>query len=276
MEINSKSIKEYILSKDIDLVGIASADNLILAKPPRPATSIMPTAKSVIVMGVAHSLGAVYADDIKIWTRNKMQNSRILDEVAEKVSRILEREGFLTTPISADKPVEIHKVDPITGKKLKQIKTISQFSLKHAAVSAGMGQLAKSNLLLTEEFGPHQRLCAIITEAPLEPDPRKRWNLCIEGCKRCENACPVGALKGGRYNVDPCFGYWGYGMKFPKSRRGLKMLKLLIHNNKYRAAFTEMSQVYITDVDYCINCMKVCPIGTKWEKIRPNKMKIFK
>ncbi len=51
----------------------------------------MPTAKSVIVMAVAHSLGSVYAPDIMLWTRSKMQTSRLLDETAEKIGRRLER-----------------------------------------------------------------------------------------------------------------------------------------------------------------------------------------
>ncbi|MCD6584167.1 MAG: hypothetical protein J7K96_00220, partial [Desulfobacteraceae bacterium] len=176
MAINSDLIKKKIMDAGVDLVGIADAQNLILAYPPRPATDLMPTAKSVIVMAVAHSLGSVYSPDIMLWTRSKMQTSRLLDETAEKIGRMLEREGFLTLPISADKPVEIHKNDPKTGKKFRQTKTVGFLSFKHAAVSCGMGEIGKNNLLLTPEFGPHQRLCAIVTEAKLEPDDRREFN----------------------------------------------------------------------------------------------------
>jgi len=61
--VNSAAIKELIKADGIDLVGIADAKNLIIAYPPRPATDLMPTAKSVIVMAVAHSLGSVYSPD---------------------------------------------------------------------------------------------------------------------------------------------------------------------------------------------------------------------
>ena len=154
----------------------------------------MPTAKSVIVMAVAHSLGSVYSPDIMLWTRSKMQTSRLLDETAEKIGRMLEREGFLTLPISADKPVEIFKNDPETGKKFRQTRTVGFLSFKHAAMSCGMGEIGKNNLLLTPEFGPHQRLCAIVTEAALEPDPKQDFDLC-NGCDKCVKACPSGALK---------------------------------------------------------------------------------
>jgi hypothetical protein len=99
MTINSGMIKEKIMDAGVDLVGIADAQNLLLAYPPRSATDLMPTAKSVIVMAVAHSLGAVYSPDIMLWTRSKMQTSRLLDETAEKVGRMLERQGFLTLPV---------------------------------------------------------------------------------------------------------------------------------------------------------------------------------
>lgn len=269
--MNASQIKEMILSEGIDLVGIADAKLLLLAQPPRSAISLMPTAKSIIVMAVAHSLGAVYAPDIMIWTRNKMQTSRLLDQVAEKVGRLLEREGFLSMPISADKPVTIYKVDPKTGRKLNHTKFLGHISLKHAAVSAGLGELGRSNLLLTPHFGPHQRLGAIITEAPLEPDAPFQGKLC-DNCKKCENACPVGALKDGKYKVDPCYAYWSKGLKqvYPERLRDWpSYLRMLMQSNKTRDVFIEFSQIYITDVDYCIECMKACHVGFHWEKIRP-------
>lgn len=267
-------VKEMILSKGIDLVGIADARELMLAYPPRPATDLMPGAASVIVMAVAHSLGAVHAPDIRLWTRNKMQTSRLLDQTAEKVARWLEREGYLSLPISADKPAEIHKLDPATGRKLPHTRTVGSLSLKHAAAGAGMGQMGRSNLLLTPEFGPHQRLCAIVTEAALEPDPSRQLDLCVPGCRKCEEACPVGALGGSGYSVDPCFVYWSMGLErvFPRRPSGLPAyLAMLVRHARRRDIFIEMGQDFITDVDYCIACMQACPVGERWEKIRPTQ-----
>ena len=270
--INSRAIKESILAEGIDLVGIADATGLILANPVRPANALLPGAKSVIVMAVAHSLGAVCNPDIKLWTRNKMQTSRLLDQVAEKVGRYLEKEGWISLPISADKPAEIHKFDPQTGKKFRHTKVIGQFSLKHAAVSAGMGEIGRSNLLLTEQFGPHQRLGGIITAAHLEPDPRQECKLCLPNCSKCEDACPVGALKEGKYDIDPCFNYWMFGFERMRPTR-LKewpgYIRMLISHNRRRDLLIETGQTYITDVDFCIECMKACPVGKHWKKIRP-------
>jgi epoxyqueuosine reductase QueG len=260
-----------ILGAGIDLVGIAGAEDLILAYPPRPAVALMPSAKSVIVMAVAHSLGAVYSPDIMLWTRSKMQTSRLLDETAEKIGRLLEQEGFLSLPISADKPVEIFKNDPETGKKFRQTRTVGFLSFKHAAVSCGMGEIGKNNLLLTPEFGPHQRLCAIVTEAPLEPDSRQNLDLCNE-CNKCVDACPSGALKTDRFDVDPCFVYWSLGFKrLPPARfwEWPGYIRMIRRHMKQRDFLVEGGQTYITDVDNCIECMRVCPVGEHWKKIRP-------
>jgi len=275
MDATASAIKQFALERGIDLVGVADARELILASPPRPPTNLMPSAKSVIVMAVAHSLGAVYSPDIMLWTRNKMQTSRLLDQVAEALGRELERQGHLALPVSADKPVEIFKNDPKTGKRFRQTRVLGHLSFKHAAVSCGMGQIGRSNLLLTPEFGPHQRLGAVITDAPLETDPYQELELCIKGCDKCERACPSGALQDGKYSVDPCFVYWTYGFKSlppQKISQWPSYLNMLRKHNKRRDIAVELGQTLITDVDHCIECMRVCPVGDHWKKIRPRKL----
>jgi epoxyqueuosine reductase QueG len=135
-----------------------------------------------------------------------------------------------------------------------------------------MGRIGRSNLLLTERFGPHQRLCGIITEAPLESDTTQARELCPPGCRKCEDACPVGALKDGNYNVDPCLEYWSWGFdRLPpkKISEWPAYCKMIRAHLRRRDVIIEMGQTMITDVDNCIECMKACPVGTEWEGIRP-------
>ncbi len=272
MDLDKTAIKNMILAEGIDLVGVASAGDLLLAQPARPPSALMPSARSVIVMAVAHSLGAVYAPDIRLWTRNKMQTSRLLDRTAEKIGRFLEHQGFLSLPISADKPVEIHRRDPDTGERLIHTKTLGQLSLKHAAVSAGLGAIGRSNLLITPRFGPHVRLGAVVTSAQLEPDKKEIYDPCPAGCSLCEQACPVGALRGGTYTVDPCFFYWSWGFEKVPPRRlrdWPPYLKMLLGHVRRRDFVVEFGQTMITDVDNCMACMKACPQGSDWKGIRP-------
>jgi epoxyqueuosine reductase len=268
---DAAQIKDMVLAEGVDLVGIADAGTLMLSYPPRPARALLPGARSVVVMAVAHSLAAAGAPDIKLWTRNKMQTSRLLDQTAEKISRFLEARGYLSLPVSADKPVEIFKRDPETGRRFRFPRVSGHLSLKHAALTAGMGQMGRSNLLLTPEFGPHQRLGGLVTEAPLEPDARSELDLCLPGCTRCEDACPVGALAGGRYDVDPCFNFWSLGLERLAPRRPgevIPYLAMIRRNLRSRALLIEVGQNFITDVDYCIECMKACPAGSRSEELR--------
>jgi epoxyqueuosine reductase QueG len=137
-----------------------------------------------------------------------------------------------------------------------------------------MGEIGKNNLLLTPEFGPHQRLCAIITEAELEPDPRRDFDLC-RGCNKCMEACPSGALTPDGYDLDPCFVYWAFGFKrLPPEKiwQWPGYIRMLRQHVKKRDFLVEFSQTYITDIDFCIECMRACPVGENWKKIRPKKL----
>ena len=127
-----------------------------------------------------------------------------------------------------------------------------------------------------ERFGPHQRLGGIITEAELEPDSFRDLKLC-RNCNRCETSCPVGALKDGRYDVDPCFNYWTYGFDrlSPRKLREIPgYIKMLMRHWKRRDILIEYGQTMITDVDFCFECMKACPVGSEWKRIRPSTINI--
>jgi hypothetical protein len=47
---------------------------------------------------------------------------------------------------------------------------------------------------------------------------------------------------------------------------------MLRHHNKRRDLLVEYSQTMITDVDHCIECLRACPVGERWKKIRPGKL----
>lgn len=64
------------------------------------------------------------------------------------------------------------------------------------AVQAGLGEVGRHSLLITEEYGPRLRLGKIFTDLPLAIDEPKHFGVkefCAI-CQRCSNACPPKAI----------------------------------------------------------------------------------
>ena len=76
-----------------------------------------------------------------------------------------------------------------------------QLDFVDTAVACGLGEKAFHGALLTDDFGPMQRLCFILTDAELEPDPVATPHLC-DRCGDCAKGCP-GRCVAADGSVDP-------------------------------------------------------------------------
>lgn len=227
-------IKNLLLSSGCDMAGVAPVERFEGAPEGRRPTDILPTARSVIV-GAVHILDSV-CDDLPE-TRYEYTNqfyvlNGVLGTASTKIARFLEDSGYRAIPIPA--------AYPRINKELMGI-----FSLRHAAVLAGLGEFGLNNLLITPQFGPRVRLVALITEASLEPDKLYQKSLCRRQQRACQKACvkncPVGALSpGGEINKDLCL--------------------------RYQEQIMPWSAVELR----CGVCLGVCPIGKRRFKI-PSK-----
>ncbi len=67
------------------------------------------------------------------------------------------------------------------------------------AVQAGLGEVGRHSLLITEEYGPRLRLGKIFTDMPLLIDQPKRFGVreFCDVCQRCSSACPPKAIPTG-------------------------------------------------------------------------------
>jgi len=64
------------------------------------------------------------------------------------------------------------------------------------ALHAGLGEVGRNGLLISEKYGPRFRIGKIFTDMPLEISKPKKFGVqeFCEQCDRCAKACPPGAL----------------------------------------------------------------------------------
>ncbi len=73
------------------------------------------------------------------------------------------------------------------------------------AISAGLGQVGRSGLLITPEFGPAVRICKVLTNMPLKNDKPIDFGVTefCQNCRRCAESCPTEAISFGERTKEP-------------------------------------------------------------------------
>ncbi len=113
------------------------------------------------------------------------------------------------------------------------------------AIDAGLGELARSGLLITREFGPRIRLCKVFTDLPLVTDAPIEfgvWDFCRQ-CQKCAHFCPGQAIEYGKPN---------YEVHNISNNSGLSRWPL---NAEKCFAF------WAANSSGCSNCIRVCPFN---------------
>jgi epoxyqueuosine reductase QueG len=192
-------IRKAALKLGIDYFGVSPVSRLKWAPKGHKPEDLLENAKSVVSIGVRIGLGVVEANKAAylgarhaiyiymVFGYNLL--NYILNMAALEISRILEREGYVSTPIPASPPFDFLNLTGV-------------ISHRHVAVAAGLGELGWNGLLLTPDSGPRVRLSTILTSAELEPDPQYSGKpLCDKNsCKlACVKTCPLGAIHPKKY-----------------------------------------------------------------------------
>ena len=255
--VNSKEIKTFVREKGADLVGIANADCFETTSRRRGPKFIMPEARSIIVFAQRMLIGCIESPSDMVVTIQGIALYGELHTLALKLARFLEQRGHRAAIVPPYSPVEMNQeTKGLAG----------EVSLRHAAVAAGLGVLGSNNLLVTPEFGPRVRLCAVVTRAELATDEPSSENFC-KNCEACISACPVDALsEPGKTRTGRCLRQaLPYGLS-----RVIDYLTKSLNNSKEKRAetfknpdFWNMYQSLQLGLQYgCHSCINACPVGS--------------
>ncbi|MCD6416854.1 MAG: hypothetical protein J7M08_09205 [Planctomycetes bacterium] len=188
-------VKKLARDWRMDLVGIADPERYHSAPRMLRPEALLPGARAVVVIAIRYPYAmfdrAGKEPASSMMALGQHQNETIgymLNRAALKISRLLEDEGHeaVAIPVSGSWRVHPYKDIPSAW--------CANFSHRHAAAAAGLGELGLHSLLISPEFGVRQRFDTIITDAPLAPDPMYSGPPLCDMCMACVEACPLGAI----------------------------------------------------------------------------------
>jgi len=179
-------IKQLILDCGADVCGIAAIDRFASAPAGFSPTDIFAQCRSVIVFGIALPKGLAMVSPRLVYAHYNSLICGQVDAVALKGAKLLEQQYHAcAVPMPCDSPYDYWEADTMTGRGL--------ISMKHAAAAAGLGALGKNSMLLNARYGNMLTLGAILCDLPLQSDPLAE-SICIKGCSKCIDSCPVHAI----------------------------------------------------------------------------------
>ena len=128
----------------------------------------------------------------KLYYHHYRSVNMFLDQMALRLSGIIQNKGYLAMPIAASQIVDWQKQN-------------SQLSHKEIGYLAGLGWIGRNNLLVNERFGSQFRLVTILTDLDILPDKPTKKD--CGDCFKCISVCPAGAIKKRREDFEhlKCF-----------------------------------------------------------------------
>ncbi len=273
-----RQFREEALALGADLIGVAPVarfspgfdDARVFGYAPTgfAPEDLLPGTRSVVVLAVRQLTGVVESTVADAETTYAWGNfgyvhlNRLMNDMTYRLARWLEARGWSALPLG--------------GALASRRSTAAQdgdlcaplygvFSVKRAAVLAGLGRRARNGLVTTPQFGVKVRLAVLLTEAPLQPDAVLDGSPCPPKCTICVDVCPTAAItREGRVDHARCFSDCG--------RRGKTLAEA-------RRIMEEQYTADDPDADYLpgdhsgidsfgnrrcrVACMAFCPLGER-------------
>lgn len=240
-----EKIRDYIKSLGVDDVGFADVADYISPNSPE-IRSFFPEAQSIIVMAY-RELSTCESSEVILAMNGRMNKDEVMHADSYRIGHFLDDEfnaRILCIPQAL----------PLMG-------TRALFSLRHAAVAAGLGTFGRHNLVIHPRFGTRVTFTAILTDLKLDSDKRITEDFC-SNCDICVKNCPAKALdEKGKTDVSKCM----------MVSQPFSFMSELQFYDEYAAADSEKKrklamkywpyyQANSIGLQYCcFNCLKLCP-----------------
>lgn len=187
-------VKRTAIEAGADLVGVAPISRFDNAPAEVHPRSIFGATRSVIAVGRRMLRGTLKTiEEGNYWQAYNCDSYQYLNEIFAphllgKIALLLEDYGWTSVPIH-------NPFGPNQGRPVRPggTRPDGHISLRVIGCAAGLGELGLSKLFLTPQFGPRQRMFALLTDADLDPDPLFTGSIC-DNCGECARACPAGAI----------------------------------------------------------------------------------
>ena len=256
MRMESSEVINFCLREGGDLAGVVKVEDMLQTHPIRSPKTISPEAKSIIVFALKHPDAALDSPNVRLSLNDTLVMYHELSRIGYRLSRFLEKKGFLGITIHPAYPVEM---------SLETRGFVGDLSLRHAAASAGLGFIGRNKLLSTLEFGPRVRLAAVMTDVDLESHARHIETNC-NTCTVCIEKCPAEAISLEGVDVRRCARVVGGPAGLNSMIRFFTELvdksKEEIKKMIRSPEFWNFHQALQAGISYdCFACMNNCPLG---------------
>ena len=153
-------------------------------------TSIMPTAKSIIVVAYDYA------------------REGFPPELVGKIGRLYQSRSYVA-PRNRIHGARRHLFTEFLESKGLQVMLAPKLNVpeRMAAARAGIVTFGRNNFAYTKDAGSFIVLTAFVVDAELEYDEPTIEAPCPEGCRLCIDACPTGALEPFKLNPRKCIAY---------------------------------------------------------------------
>ncbi len=196
-ELSKEQLREYALTRGLDLFGVANIERFEGAPRRMHPASMFPEARSVIVVGKRIVRGGwrgieegTYWPSYTYFDYHGLLNTFFIPLPLYETACFIEDFGWEAVPYYPGVPETQPPIEPL---REGAVAPDVQLAIRIAAVAAGVGEIGWSKVFLTKKYGPRQRLAAIITDMPLEPDPLVEPGTICQRDMSCVKDCP-GAL----------------------------------------------------------------------------------